>query len=84
MRVLPSVEAQRKTTLREYSRASFVFVSTTRTPVDAVLRARRRSASATMAVGRSVRRPVACAAGSVDAWLEKYEPVEQPRSHGPQ
>ena len=34
--------------------------------------------------GSTVSFPVARAAGSVDAWVEKYEPVEQPRSHGPQ
>jgi hypothetical protein len=37
-----------------------------------------------MLFGRMVSFPVFCAAGSVDAWLEKYEPVEQPRAHGPQ
>ncbi len=37
-----------------------------------------------MLFGTTVSRPVARAAGSVDDWLEKYDPVEQPRSHGPQ
>ena len=34
--------------------------------------------------GRSVRRPVARAAGSVALTLEKYDRVMQPRQHGPQ
>jgi len=34
--------------------------------------------------GRSVRRPVACAAGNVALTLEKYDRVMQPRWHGPQ
>jgi hypothetical protein len=29
--------------------------------------------------GRNVNFPVLRAAGSVEAWLEKYEPVEHPR-----
>ena len=37
-----------------------------------------------MLSGRTVRRPVAIAGGRVLDCVEKYDPVEQPRSHGPQ
>ena len=70
MRVLPSVEAQRKTTFALYSRCAFVFVSMTCTlETRCVLGS--YSSDCTIESGSTVSRPVAIAAGSVDACVEK-------------
>ena len=83
MRADSIVDAHRKMMRAWNSIACLVCPSITRTPV-----ARPRRLSYVMLwttlYGRSVRRPVACAAGSVALTLEKYERVMQPRWHGPQ
>ena len=59
-----------------------VFASITRTPVARRVRGSKITECTTLK-GRRVRRPVACAAGSVACTLLKYENVAQPRSHVP-
>ena len=46
--------------------------------------ARSRPSSSSSSVHPLLTRPVAIAGESVLACVEKYDPVEHPRSHGPQ
>src|SRR5438034_8577238 len=80
---ISSADAHRKTTRAVYSRSCFVCASMMRTPVTRffLLSYTRRF---TILNGRSVRRPVARAAGSVALTLLKYDRVMHPRWHGPQ
>ncbi len=75
-----SEDAHRNTTFAVYSVVWRVAASMTRTPVT------RRFASSytsecTSESGRSVRLPVAAAAGSVTPFDEKYALYGQPRAH---
>ena len=60
-----------------------VAASTALTPVARSARSSYVTCATTL-FGRSVKRPVAAAAGSVEPMLLKYECVMQPRSQGPQ
>ena len=75
-----SADAHRNTTLDEYSVVALVTASITRTPV-ARLRSRSYTTSVTIANVFIVRRPVAFAAGSVEACVLKYDPVGHPSEH---
>src|SRR6266852_5270373 len=83
MRVDSRVEPQIKKMRALNSRALLDCASMTRTPLT------RRSFESkiklwTTLYGRMVRRPVFCAAGSVELMLLKYELVMQPRWQTPQ
>src|SRR5688572_16622598 len=77
------VDAQRNTRRAVYSVSCRVRALITRTP-RALPRLASYSTCDTTLCGRSVSRPVARAAGSVEPMELKYECVWQPRSHGPQ
>ena len=81
--VEPIVEAQRKMIRAGIVSFSPVFASITRTPVARFASASKSMPSTTASV-RTVSRPVASAAGSVELCVLKYEPVEHPMWHGPQ
>src|SRR5687767_7379850 len=83
MRTLSSADAQRNTTRARNSCSVRVRGSMTRTPETRPDFASYTTVCA-MLYGRSVRRPVARAAGRLAVTLEKYERVTQPRWHGPQ
>src|SRR5437660_12334418 len=83
IRVDSSVEAQRKNTRALNSRGVFDCASMTRTPLTRRVFGSKMRLWTTL-YGRIVKRPVFCAAGSVELRLLKLDPVMQQRWQTPQ